>query len=366
MGKKTPFYEKHINFKGKMVNFADFEMPLQFRGIIPEHLKVRSSVGIFDVSHMGRVEIIGKDATEFVNWIVTNDVTKLANYQGIYTVMCYENGGIVDDLVVYKLPEKYLAVINAANTSKDLEWMRSNKRGDIEIKDVTQSMAQLAVQGPLTEKTLQPLTSYNLRDIKYYWGAKLELANVPMFISRTGYTGEDGFELYFDAKYADRVWDNIMAEGKKWDIEPCGLGARDTLRLEMKYCLYGNDITEDRNPIEAKLSWVVKFDKPNFIGKDALLKIKEKGVKETLVAFIIKEKKGIPRPHNKIFNENGKEIGTVTSGTFSPSLKNGIGMGYVLKEFDIVGNEILVETKGGIKKAEIIKPPFYKKGSINK
>lgn len=361
MAKKTPFYNKHIEYKARIVDFAGYKMPLQYKGVILEHLRVRETAGIFDVSHMGRIYVEGRNALEYVNYLITNDASKLDMYQALYSVMCYPDGGIVDDLLVYKLPNRFLLVVNAANTEKDLNWMMENKMDDINIRNVTDEIAQLAVQGPAVEKFMQKIADKNLSSIKYYWGEELKIAGIEMFISRTGYTGEDGFELYFNKEYAEKVWDVLMEAGKEVNIEPCGLGARDTLRLEMKYCLYGNDIDEKRNPLEAGLSWVVKFDKKNFIGKEALLKIKEKGVEEKLVGFIMEE--GVPRHGYRILNEKNTEIGVVTSGTFSPSLKKGIGMGYVKKEFAKINSEFFVEIRGKELKAKVIKPPFYKNAS---
>ncbi len=360
MTKKTPFYEKHIEYKAKMVDFAGYRMPLQYKGIISEHTRVRKTSGIFDVSHMGRIYIEGKDALEFTNWIITNDVLKIKPYQALYSVMCYPDGGIVDDLLVYRLPDRILLVVNAANTEKDFSWIMENKRGNVSVKNLTEEIAQLAVQGPKTEEFMQKIADNDLSHIGYYHSDEISIAGVPMLVSRTGYTGEDGFELYFNRESALRIWDIIMEAGKEVEIEPCGLGARDTLRLEMKYCLYGNDINENRNPIEAGLSWVVKFHK-DFIGKKALLKIKEEGPKEKLVGFETEE--GVPRPHCKILDKNENPIGTVTSGTFSPSLRKGIGMGYVKKEFAKAETEILVDIRGKKYKGEIIKSPFYKNAS---
>ena len=271
MDKKTPFYDKILEAGGRMVSFAGYTMPVQFEGLMAEHQKVRESVGVFDVSHMGRVEVRGPQALEFLQRLVTNDVASLDMYQAVYTVMCYEDGGIVDDLLIYLLPEYYLVVVNAANNSKDQIWMREQASGfKVEIVDRTAEMAQLAVQGPKSEGVLAKLTSADLATIEFYRGLETELAGVRMFCSRTGYTGEDGFELYFPAEHAGQVWDRLFAAGKPVGIAPVGLGARDTLRMEMKYALYGNDIDKQTNPVEAGLSWVVKFEKPDFIARDVL------------------------------------------------------------------------------------------------
>lgn len=362
MFKRTPFYPKHIEAGAKLVEFAGFEMPLQYKGIIPEHLKVREGVGVFDVSHMGRVEIKGKDSLKFVNWLVTNDVSVLVPYQAQYATMCYPDGGIVDDLVVYRLPDKFLLVINAANTEKDYEWMKENKIGDLEIINRTDEISQLALQGPISEKLLQRLTDFDLANLGYYRSVYCRIAGEEILISRTGYTGEDGFELYIPKEKSLKIWNTLFEEGKDFDLEPIGLGARDTLRLEMKYCLYGNDIDASTNPLEAGLGWITKLNKPGgFIGAEALKRIKERGIERKLIGFEMKER-DIPRPHFKILKE-GKEIGGVTSGTYSPSLKKGIGMGYVKIDYASVGTEIEILIRKKETKAMIIKPPFYKNPS---
>jgi len=337
-------------------------MPIQFEGIIPEHMKVREAVGVFDVSHMGRVEVKGPQALEFLDNLVTNEVSKLEMYQAVYTVMCYPDGGIVDDLLIYRMPGHYLVVVNAANNEKDQAWMREQAKAfDVEIGDRTAETGQLAVQGPKVEKVLSKLTSDNLTDIGFYEGLETELAGVRMFVSRTGYTGEDGFELYLPAEHAVVVWDKVFEAGADEGIAPIGLGARDTLRLEMKYALYGNDIDKTTNPIEAGLSWVVKLDKPNFIAKDVLEKVKEEKPSRRLVCLEVKDK-GIPRPHDVILAE-GEDVGNVTSGTFSPSLKKGIALGYVKKGHTKSGTELKVRTRRDEIPAVIVKPPFYKDAS---
>ncbi|MBD3285422.1 glycine cleavage system aminomethyltransferase GcvT [candidate division WOR-3 bacterium] len=362
MDAKTPFYEKILQAGGRMVPFAGYSMPMQFEGIIPEHTKVRQSVGVFDVSHMGRVEVKGPQALEFLEHLVTNHVSKLQMFQAVYTVMCYPEGGIVDDLLIYRLPEHYLVVVNANNNAKDQAWMREQAEGyDVEIIDRTADIGQLAVQGPRAEDVLSKLTETNLSEIGFYQGIQTELAGVEMFISRTGYTGEDGFELYIPAAHAEAVWDKVFEAGKEEGIAPIGLGARDTLRLEMKYALYGNDIDKTTNPIEAGLSWVVKLDKPRFVGKEALEKVKEKKPSRRLVCLEVKDK-GIPRPHDLIMTE-GEELGHVTSGTFSPSLQKGIALGYVRRGHTKSGTELKIRTRRGEIPVEVVKPPFYKNAS---
>jgi aminomethyltransferase len=362
MLKRTPFFEKHLANKGKIVEFAGYEMPVQFQGIIAEHTRVRTTVGVFDVSHMGRVEIHGNDRYSFVNRVTTNDVKALAPFQAQYSVFCYPNGGVVDDLVVYNLPDYLLLVVNGANNEKDTNWLLENKSGDVKIENKTMEIAQLAIQGPKAEIVLQKITDINLSEIKFYWATKAKVANVNMLISRTGYTGEDGFEIYFDTKYALSVWDAIFSAGKEFEITPIGLGARDTLRLEMKYCLYGNDIDKTTNPLEAGLGFVTKLDKPNgFIGSEVLKQIKATGISRKLIGFETMDK-AIPRPHYEIYKDSQK-IGFVTSGTSSPSLKKGIGLAYVKTEFSNVGSEFQIDIRGKKSKAIVVKMPFYKQGT---
>ncbi len=360
MSKKTPFYEQHIKNNAKIVEFAGFLMPIQFEGIIQEHNTVRTGVGVFDVSHMGEIEITGPDRINFTNYITTNDVTKLSLNQVQYSAMLYPDGGILDDLLVYNLKDRILLVVNAANTDKDFEWILQNKKFDVEIKNRSDEIGQIAIQGPKSQPVLQKLVDFNLDELKYYWAIETEIKDVEVLLSRTGYTGEDGFEVYMDSKDGEKIWNLIFEAGNEFGIKPIGLGARDTLRFEMRYCLYGNDIDKTTNPLEAGLGWIVKFDKGDFIGRDALLKIKESGIKRKLVGFISLDN-GIPRPHLEILDGN-KRIGYVTSGTYSPSLKKGIGMGYVDISFSEVGTRLKVMAKEPIE-VEIIKGPFYKYGT---
>ena len=362
MAIKTPFYAKHLEFNGRMVEFANHWLPVQFKGIIPEHIRVRTTVGVFDVSHMGRVEVRGQDAMKFVDYITSNDVFGLAPNQVQYSTFCVEDGGIVDDLLVYRLPDYVYLVINGACREADLKWIMQNKRGDVEIIDKTFEVAQLAIQGPKAENVMQKICDIDLSKIGFYWASQAKVADIDMVISRTGYTGEDGFEIYFENKYADKIWDAIFNAGKEFEIEPIGLGARDTLRLEMKYCLYGNDITLKTNPLEAGLGFVVKLDKPDrFIGQDVLMKVKAEGLKRKLSGFEMTDN-AIPR-HDYDIMVNGNKIGKVTSGTIGPSVKKGIGMGYVPVEHSAVGTEIEIDIRSKPSKAKIVKTPFYKFGT---
>jgi len=354
--KYTALHDIHIKLNARMVEFAGYHMPVHYRGIREEHKKVRETVGVFDVSHMGEIEISGENALEMVQMLTINDVAALETGQVQYSAMCYPDGGIVDDLLVYCFPEKYLLVVNAANKDKDLKWIIQNKLADCEIRDISDSITQLAVQGKNAEEILQRCTDVRLDEIKYYWFVEGTLANAPMIISRTGYTGEPGFELYFENEYAEAVWEKVFEAGKEFDIEPIGLGARDSLRLEKKMYLYGQDINEKTNPLEAGLGWITKIDKGKFIGSSVLRKVKEEGIKRKLVAFSL-EGKGFPREGYSIFVDQTK-VGHVTSGTVSPILEKGIGLGYVQKEHSKIGTEITIEIRKKRIPAAIIKPPF--------
>lgn len=362
MAKKTVLYDEHLKHGGKMVEFAGFFMPVQFRkGILSEVRRVRETVGVFDVSHMGEVEIRGKDALDFVNYMTINDASQLNEFQVQYSAMCYEDGGMVDDLLVYRLPGRYFLVVNAANTDKDFGWIMKNKRGDVEIKNISAEITQLAIQGPDAVKVVQKLTEHDLSAMEFYSSTETTVSGIQAVVSRTGYTGEDGFEIYCRNEDGVKLWNDVFAAGEEFGIEPVGLGARDLLRLEMKYCLYGNDIDSTTTPLEAGLSWITKLEKKDFIGKDALVKQKETGTKRRLVCFVMEEK-GMARPHYKIFKD-GDEVGMVTSGNYSPSVDKFIGLGYLDKPFHKSGTEIAVEIRGERKKAKVVKPPFYKNAS---
>ncbi len=348
-----------------MVEFAGYYLPLQFRGIIPEHHRVRTTVGVFDVSHMGRIKITGKDALKFVNRLTTNDASQLTLNQAQYSVMCYPDGGIVDDLVVYRLKDHFLLVVNGANNAKDTEWLKGHLNGDVQLENITEEVAQIAVQGPMAEACLQKIASFDLSTIGFYWAETGKVAGVEALISRTGYTGEDGFELYIPKEEALKVWDAVMFAGKEFEIEPIGLGARDTLRLEMRYCLYGNDIDATTNPLEAGLGFVVKLNKPDgFIGDLALKRIAEEKPKRRLACLEMKDK-AIPRPNFKVFF-NGEPVGRVTSGTLSPSLNKGVALAYVRTDLAKPGTELEVEIRGNKLPAVVVQPPFYKQGSRKK
>lgn len=362
--KRTHMYQFHRQ-NGKITLFAGFEMPLWFKGITPEHLAVRNSVGIFDITHMGRAIITGPDAEQFLNYITTNNVSALTPLSAHYSLMCNEKGGIKDDFVLSKLEEeKFLMVYNAANREKDYQWLKKHaEKFNVKVQDVSDNIAMFAVQGPKAQETLQKIASEDLNQIKRFKCGWTELEDVKVFISRTGYTGEDGFEIFVwdtplsNPDKAVKVWNAILEAGKEFSIEPCGLGARDTLRLEAGLCLYGNDIDEDTTPLEARLSFVVKFDKKEFIGKQALLKQREEGIKKRRVGIAMIDR-GIPRPKFEIYKEEQK-IGYVTSGTFSPLLRKGIAMGYVKTEHAKKDTEITIKIRQRNAKAKIVKLPLY-------
>jgi aminomethyltransferase len=358
MLKRTPFYNLHTVLGAKMVEFAGFEMPVQYTSIIEEHLAVRRSVGVFDVTHMGEFYVRGKDALTFLQKVTINDVTRLRPGRVQYSAMCYEDGGIIDDLLIYRMENQYMLVVNASNLQKDFDWLQSQRFGDVELENVSDATALLAVQGPKSLATLQKLTKENLSKIEYYAFTRGMLAGVPMVISRTGYTGELGFELYFNAdiETAKNVWNEIFDAGKEFGIQPVGLGARDTLRLEMGFCLYGNDIDRTTHPLEAGLGWITKLSKKEFNGRNTILKAREEGLKRKLVGFTLPDR-ALAR-HGYEITYNGNIVGQVTSGTFSPSLKKGIGMGYVSAERANAGNVVLVRVRDKEIPATIVVMPF--------
>ncbi len=358
--KTTAFFDMHQRLGAKMAPFAGYNMPIEYSGIKDEHMTVRNGVGVFDVSHMGEFWIKGPDALSFLQKVTTNDVSKIIPGQAQYSCFPNGKGGIVDDLLVYfYVPEKYLLVVNAANVEKDWNWLVSQKEGNVVMDNASDQMSQLAVQGPKALAVLQKLTKVNLSEIKYYTFVTGTIAGIDdVIISATGYTGAGGFELYFYNRHATSIWNAIFEAGAEDGIKPIGLGARDTLRLEMGYCLYGNDIDDTTSPIEAGLGWITKFaDGKDFIDRDVLLKQKKEGVLRKLCAFKLIDR-GIPRHEYSIVNEDGTQIGQVTSGTMSPVLNKGIGMGYVQKEYSSVGSIIYIEIRGKKIKAEVVKPPF--------
>jgi aminomethyltransferase len=358
--KRTPFFELHQHYGGKIVPFAGFEMPVQYKGIVEEHKAVRNSVGVFDVSHMGEFFVDGVEAESFLQHITINDLKKLTPGKAQYSAMMFDDGGIIDDLLIYKLGENsFMVVVNAANIEKDFDWMKNHCPSGAVMENKSDETALLAVQGPSSLKTLQKLTPVDLASIPYYSFVHGKLGDVAMTISRTGYTGELGFELYFPASSAKQVWESLFDAGKEFDIVPVGLGARDTLRMEMGYCLYGNDIDQTTNPLEAGLGWITKLNKGGFIGKNVLEKVKSEGVKRKLVGMILEER-AIPR-HGYAIAADGNIVGSVTSGTFSPSLEKGIALGYVSTPHAAVGSRVAVDIRGRSMDAVVTSVPFLKK-----
>jgi aminomethyltransferase len=360
--KNTVFCDFHVKNGGKMVEFAGFNMPVQFEGVNAEHETVRNRVGVFDVSHMGEFWIKGPKAFELVQRLTSNDVAKLEDGKVQYTCFPNDKGGIVDDLLVYRVDElTYLLVVNASNIDKDWAWVSKNNIHGAEIYNASDETSQLAVQGPKALAVLQKLTSADLNAIPYYTFKKVDIAGVKQVIlSCTGYTGAGGFEIYMANADGPAIWKAVFEAGAEFGIKPIGLAARDTLRLEMGFCLYGNDINDTTSPIEAGLGWITKFSEGNnFINRPALEKQKTEGVKKMLRGFQLIDK-GIPRQHYEICDEKGGVIGEVTSGTMAPSLKIPIGMGYVATEHAAIGSLIFIKIRDKLLKAEIVKIPFYK------
>ena len=345
--KSTPFTNIHIGLGAKMHEFAGYNMPIEYSGIIDEHLTVRNAAGVFDVSHMGEIWAKGPNALPFLQKVTSNDVSKLTVGKAQYSCLPNGKGGIVDDILVYRYEnEKYLLVVNASNVEKDWNWLNSNNTENAELENASDWMAQLAVQGPKATALLQQLTPVNLSEIPYYSFATGVFAGVPdVIISNTGYTGAGGFELYFYPEHGENIWNALFETGKEFGLKPIGLGARDTLRLEKGFCLYGNDIDDTTSPIEAGLGWITKFaDGKNFIDRELLERQKNEGVAQKLVPFVLTER-GIPRHGYDIADASGNKIGHVTSGTILPGTKTGIGMGYVQTAFAKSGSEIFIQIR---------------------
>lgn len=358
--KKTAFNQLHKEAGGKMVEFAGYEMPVEFNGIKEEHLTVRNAVGVFDVSHMGEFWVKGPNAAKLVQKLTTNDISKLRMGQAQYTCFPNGKGGIVDDFLVYYYePNKYMLVVNAANIEKDWNWVVSQNDVGAELENASDEISQLAIQGPKATEVLQKLTKVDLADVPFYTFVTDKFAGVDdVIISATGYTGSGGFELYFHNKDAEQIYKAIFEAGEEFGIKPIGLGARDTLRLEMGFCLYGNDIDDTTSPIAAGLGWITKFNDDNeFIDKKLLQVQKLEGVSSKLRGFEMIDR-GIPRHGYELADSEGQVIGHVTSGTQSPMLNKGIGMGYVAKEYSAFGTEIFVKVRNKLLKAKVVKVPF--------
>ncbi len=357
---KTPFYDYHVAAGAKMVEFAGYLMPIQYNGITAEHLAVRKNIGLFDLTHMGEFEVTGNDALEFLQKTTTNNVDALAVGEIQYSCMTQEDGGIVDDLLVYRVEDGYFLVVNASNMKKDFEWLDSHKFGDVRLTDKSANIALLAIQGPKAQKLMAELTDHDLDSMKYYTCTNGVVGGVDLFFSRTGYTGEDGFEIYCDYESARKLWDAIISAGEKYGLELIGLGARDSLRLEMKMSLYGNEIDATTNPIEAGLSWIVDLNK-DFIGKEAVAKMKADKPSRRLVCLEL-EGRAFPRTGYDIYVD-GNKAGKVTSGTVSPSLEKPIAIGYVPRSHAKSGSMVEVEIRNKRFPAKVVKPPFYKEAS---
>jgi aminomethyltransferase len=361
--KQTPLFSVYANHGGKTIDFGGWELPVQFTSILEEHDAVRNRAGLFDVSHMGEVDVKGPDALAYVQKITTNDASKLVNNQAQYSIMCYPDGGTVDDLLVYKLADDhYLLVINASNIDKDYDWMKQNLEGNVTVDNVSDQVCQLALQGPLAEKTLQKLTDTDLAQIGFFrFLPEVTVAGFNALVSRTGYTGEDGFEIYCKPEDAKELWNQILAAGKEFGVVPCGLGARDTLRFEAKLPLYGQELSKSISPLEAGVGFAVKVDKETpFIGQEALRAQKADGLPRKLVGVEMIDR-GIPRSHYPVF-VGGEQIGEVTTGTQSPTLKKNVGLALIKKDFAVIDSEVEVEIRGKRLKAKIVKTPFYKRG----
>jgi len=353
----------HRTLGGKMVDFGGWDMPVQYKaGVIEEHMATRTRAGLFDVSHMGEIWVEGRDAIPFVNRITTNDVTKLVDGQAHYSTLTNENGGVVDDLLVYRFnDEKLLLVVNASTTDKDWDWITSHKGedDDVALTNASVSYCQIAIQGPNAIGILQRLTDTNLDEIKYYHFTIGHVDGVESIISRTGYTGEDGFEVYAPAENAQQLWEKMLETGAEEGILPCGLAARNTLRLESAMSLYGHELGDDITPLEANLGWITKLQKGDFVGRDKIAELKEKGIKRKLVGFEMREP-GIARDGYDVYVEDNK-VGTVTSGSPAPFLKKNIGLAFVPPEFANVGQELRIDVRGKRLAAEVVPTPFYKR-----
>jgi aminomethyltransferase len=358
--KHTALSDIHISLGAKMVPFAGYLMPVSYEGINAEHENVRSKVGVFDVSHMGEFILKGEKALDLIQRVTSNDASKLTDGKVQYSCFTNENGGIVDDLLVYRIDEKtYMLVVNASNIQKDWEWINKYNKDGVEMHNISDKTSLLAVQGPMAAKALQSLTSIDLGAMEYYTFKKGTFAGVDnVLISATGYTGAGGFELYFVNSDAEKIWSAIFEAGKSFGIKPAGLGARDTLRLEMGFCLYGNDIDDTTSPIEAGLGWITKFTK-DFVNSSSLKAQKEKGVEKKLMGFEMIDK-GIPRHDYIVYDSDGNKIGKVTSGTQSPTLQKAIGMAYIKTEFAKEGSDIFIGIRDKFLKAKVMKVPFLK------
>jgi len=364
MLKKTPLNALHRQLGARMVSFGGWDMPVQYTGVIDEHLAVRRAAGLFDVSHMGEILVEGPGALSLVQHLTTNDASKLVDGQVQYSALCRPDGGTVDDVTLYRFgPERFMFCVNAANTDKDFAWMEQVKAGgnlaDVELRNASHDFAQIALQGPVSRTILERLCDCDLAPLEYYHFIEGSLATIPTIISRTGYTGELGYELYVPAERGAEMWLALMTSGKQDGLVPVGLGARDTLRLEMGYALYGHELSDTISPLEAGLGWITKFDKGDFVGRDALIAQKESGVPRRLVGFTM-DAPGIPRADYPVYSA-GREVGVVTSGTQSPSLRQGVGLALVETAAARLGDTLEIGIRSRTVPATIVKPPFITK-----
>lgn len=359
--KRTPLYDEHRALDARLVEFSGWEMPVQYSSILEEHRAVRTRAGLFDVSHMGEFRVEGSDALAYLQYLVPNDVSKLAVHQALYTQLCLPDAGTIDDLLIYRLGEdQYMMVVNAGNIDKDFAWAEQQSRNfDVRLANQSDETGLLALQGPEAQRILQPLTEVDLSSIRYYHFVPGKVDGILCIISRTGYTGEDGFELYCPSSDAVKLWRDLLAAGKERGLLPAGLGARDTLRLEAGYCLYGHELDEATNPLEAALGWTIKLNKGEFIGHDALAKIKEQGLKRKLVGIEMVER-GVCRGGYAIYSD-GQQIGALTSGAPGPTLNKNIGMGYVEASYAVPGKTVYIDIRGKRTAAQIAALPFYKR-----
>ncbi|MCM2277966.1 MAG: glycine cleavage system aminomethyltransferase GcvT [Oligoflexia bacterium] len=369
MLKRTALFEEHQRLGGRLIDFGGWELPVQYSGVIDEHQACRTAAGIFDVSHMGEVHVEGPDAEAYLNYLVSNNVAKLADSQAQYSVLCNEHGGLVDDLVIYRRArDRFLVVVNASNTDKDFAHMVKIQKqfqggkARVSVTNESARYSQIAVQGPKAAEIVQKITKTPLAAIKTYWFAEgTVLGSIPAVLGRTGYTGEDGFEIYVPWEKGPEVWRALVEAGQPLGMKPCGLGARDTLRLEMKYPLYGHELTDETNPLEAGAGWVVKLDKGDFVGKTPIVQAKEAGLKRKLVGLRLLDR-GIPRQGYAVYSGDGAiRIGEITSGTQSPSTKQAIGIAYVTIPNSAEGTKLTVDIRGQKVAAEVIPTPFYKR-----
>jgi aminomethyltransferase len=364
--KRTPLHASHVELGAKMVPFAGYDMPVQYpTGITAEHRAVREAAGLFDVSHMGEFFVSGPAALELIQRVTINDASTLEVGQAQYSAMCRPQGGIIDDLLVYRFADRWMIVVNASNREKDWEWIAGHAKGlDVQLADLSDETALLALQGPRARAILEPHVDVDVDAIGYYRFVEGKVLGRKAIIAGTGYTGEDGFELYLHADDAVEVWGALLDDGFTEGLKPAGLGARDSLRLEMGYALYGNDLDEEHTPLEAGLGWITKLGKGDFVGRDTLVEQKAKGIEWRLVGLKVTEK-GFPRPGYPI-REGGAQVGVVTSGTVSPSLGYGVAMGWVPSRLAAVGSRVEIDLRGKPAPAEVVKPPFYAAGSIRR